>query len=294
MHFNYLLTPGRRVLLEKLTGLQQVKKFPTFHGTRRFITALISVHHLSVSWANPIQSIYPHPTSWRSILISTHLRLGLPSGLFPSGFPRKTLYTPSPHPYAPHAQPISFFSILSPAQYWMRCTLINPVDGKPQWNYPSNLNHWRSSGPYIGALLPFIPFFKEVSNFLPIFHYLGPSRECKSTLLYNVLQHAGCLWRMFVILSPKPFGNRPISAVRESRLNTLTAAHIIWKTYFSIRDLGRRHARLVFMNLYFKYFCVYFACDVRHFEGPKFSKIAVCLCSLLLEFADYIAHFKRN
>ena len=35
-------------------------------------------------------------------------------------FPTKTLYTPSPHPYAPHAQPISFFSILSPAQYWLR------------------------------------------------------------------------------------------------------------------------------------------------------------------------------
>jgi len=29
---------------------------------------------------------------------------------------------PSPHPYAPHAQPISFFSILSPAQYWVRNT----------------------------------------------------------------------------------------------------------------------------------------------------------------------------
>ena len=26
------------------------------------------------------------------------------------------------HPYAPHAQPISFFSILSPAQYWVRST----------------------------------------------------------------------------------------------------------------------------------------------------------------------------
>ena len=49
-----------------------------------------------------IQAIYPHPTSWRSILIlSAHLRLGLPSGLVPSGFPSKTLYTPSPHPYAP-------------------------------------------------------------------------------------------------------------------------------------------------------------------------------------------------
>ena len=120
---NYLLTPWCRVLLEKLTGLQLVKKFPAFHGTRRFITALTSVRHLSLSWDRPIQSIYSHPTSWRSILILfTHLRLGLPSGLFPSGFPTKTPHTHSPHPCAPHAQPISFFSILSPAQYWARCT----------------------------------------------------------------------------------------------------------------------------------------------------------------------------
>ena len=91
----YLLTLWCRVLLEKLTGLQSVKKFPAFHGTRRFITALTSVRHLSLSWASPIQSIYPHPISWRSILIlSTHLCLGLPSGLFPSGFPTKTLYAP--------------------------------------------------------------------------------------------------------------------------------------------------------------------------------------------------------
>ena len=54
----YLLTPWCRVLLEKLTGLHLVKKFPPFHGTRRFITALTSVCHLSLSWASPIQSIY--------------------------------------------------------------------------------------------------------------------------------------------------------------------------------------------------------------------------------------------
>ena len=93
LSLTYLLTPWCRVLLEKLTGLQLVKKFPAFHGTRRFITALTSVRHLSLSRASPIQTIYPHPTSWRSILIlSTHLRLGLPSVLLPSVFPTKTLY----------------------------------------------------------------------------------------------------------------------------------------------------------------------------------------------------------
>jgi len=52
----YIYTPPWcRVLLEKLTGLQLVKKFPAFYGTRRFITALTSVRHLSLSWANPIQ-----------------------------------------------------------------------------------------------------------------------------------------------------------------------------------------------------------------------------------------------
>jgi len=85
--FPYLLTPWCRVLLEKLIGLRLVKKFPGFHGTRRFITALTSVRHQSLSWASPIQSIYPHPTSRKPILIfPTHLCLGLPSGLLPSGF----------------------------------------------------------------------------------------------------------------------------------------------------------------------------------------------------------------
>jgi len=44
--FRHLLTPWCRVLLEKLTGLQLVKKFPAFHGTRRFITVLTNVCNL--------------------------------------------------------------------------------------------------------------------------------------------------------------------------------------------------------------------------------------------------------
>jgi hypothetical protein len=42
------LTPWSRVL-EKLTGLQLVKKFPAFYGTRRFITAFTTACHLSPS-----------------------------------------------------------------------------------------------------------------------------------------------------------------------------------------------------------------------------------------------------
>jgi hypothetical protein len=88
-----LLTPWSRVLLEKLTGFQLVKKFPEFYGIRRFMTAITSVRQLSLFWASSIQPMPPHPNSWRSILIlSSHLHLGLPSGLFPSGFPTKTLY----------------------------------------------------------------------------------------------------------------------------------------------------------------------------------------------------------
>ena len=60
-----------------------------------FIAVLTSARQMSQSWASSIQSMPPHPTSWRSILIlSSHQRLGLPSGLFPSGFPIKILYTP--------------------------------------------------------------------------------------------------------------------------------------------------------------------------------------------------------
>jgi len=61
-----------------------------------------------------LQEIHPniiHPSMPRS-----------PQWFLPSGFPTKTLYTPSHHPYVLHAQPISFFSILSPAQYWVGST----------------------------------------------------------------------------------------------------------------------------------------------------------------------------
>jgi len=64
-----LLTPWNRVLLEKITSFQLVKKFPALYETQMFITAFTSACRLSLSWASSIQSIPPQPTTWRSILI---------------------------------------------------------------------------------------------------------------------------------------------------------------------------------------------------------------------------------
>ena len=100
------------VLLEKLTISQLVKKFPASYKTQRLITPFTSARHLSLSSDRSIQSISPHPTSWRSILIlSSHLNLGLPSGICPSGFPIKTLSSP---PYVLHVPSISLLLIWSP------------------------------------------------------------------------------------------------------------------------------------------------------------------------------------
>jgi len=81
-----------RVLFEKLTGPQLVKKFPTFYGTRRFITAFTRARHRSLSWAISIQSLPVHHIAWRSIKKLSHPLLGLRIDFFPSGFYTQTLY----------------------------------------------------------------------------------------------------------------------------------------------------------------------------------------------------------
>jgi hypothetical protein len=70
-------------LLEKLPIMQLLKNFPAFYRTRRFIAMFTRALHWSLSWARSIQCIPSKSNSLRSTLIlSTHLRLGFPSGAF--------------------------------------------------------------------------------------------------------------------------------------------------------------------------------------------------------------------
>jgi hypothetical protein len=85
-YINYdLLTLWSWALIERPLDVSSLDSFPEFHGSRRFNTEFTRALRLFLSWARPIHSTSPHPTYPRSILIvlSTHLRPGLPSGLFP-------------------------------------------------------------------------------------------------------------------------------------------------------------------------------------------------------------------
>jgi hypothetical protein len=79
-------------LLKRPPVVKPLNSFLAFCRTRRFITTFTRALQLSLSWARPIQSIPQQTISPRLILIfSTHLRLCVPSGLFPPDFPTNNL-----------------------------------------------------------------------------------------------------------------------------------------------------------------------------------------------------------
>jgi hypothetical protein len=109
--------------------MQLLKSFSTFYGTRRFITVFTRALDFFpvLSQINPVD---PTPSySLRSILIlSTYRRLGLPGGLFPSGFLTNILYV-FLFPFVLHALPISS-SLTHHSNYsWRRVQVMKLLVG---------------------------------------------------------------------------------------------------------------------------------------------------------------------
>ena len=116
---------------------------------------------------------------------------------FPSVSPPRPYTHPSPHPYAPHSQPISFFSILSPAQYWMRSTnhlapLLSYYLDKFQFpirksSYRPTRAMFSASFQGIRALCPaYTPIQRCTASFVTVFPLLTPKYPPKHRFLIYI------------------------------------------------------------------------------------------------------------
>ena len=127
-HSNHVASKGRKPITRWRSIMSQknairksvvpplVKKSLAFYGTRQFIAVFNTARHWSPCWASCILFMpsYTRPRSLRSVLIlSSHLSLDLPNGLFLSVYPPKScMYIPSSSsPFVPHVLPIVPFTV---------------------------------------------------------------------------------------------------------------------------------------------------------------------------------------
>jgi len=173
-----LHTPWSTVLLGKVTGSQLVKKSPALYGTRWFITAFTSVGKLYLFWTTSIQSIPPHPTSWRSILVLSYVYIHawVFQVVLSLRFPHQNTVYDFPLPIRATCPPISFFSIWSPEKYWVRSSSSSKASVNYMYVRPSGIHSQRQTH---------IPLFLFLASTV-VLYVITPDNKFLLTL---------CFWR---------------------------------------------------------------------------------------------------